>query len=525
MKLRWYQEEALSSLWQYFCDKPGNPLIAMPTGTGKSLVIAEIVRRVMGYPGQRIMMLTHVKELIVQNMDELLALWPTAPAGIYSAGVGRRDYLYPITYAGIGSVSKRANLFGKVDIVIIDEAHLVSHTSTTMYRDFLAKLKKVNPKLRVIGLSATCYRLGLGMLTDGGLFTDICYDLTTMESFNRLVEEGYLAPLIPKRTELQFDTSGVKLVGGEFNQHELQDAVDIDYLTQQAVRETIQLGQARKHWLVFTTGIEHCTHVAEAFNSFGVRAAHVHSDMPKEVRDEQIAGFKSGKYRAMVNSNILTTGFNHPALDLISVMLPTNSTNRWVQILGRGTRPFPRKDNCMVLDFAQNTQRLGPINDPCIPKKKGSKGGGTAPIKLCPSCNTYNHASVRACVNCKYEFPKEVKLMPSASSMEVMRITPVPLITEAKVDRVIYTTHKKLGRPDSLKVTYYCGLRLYSEYVCLEYSGVIRGRAHEWWRRRSPMEPPATVADAMHHINTLLPPSKIRVQTNTKYPEVIDHEF
>ncbi len=525
MKLRWYQEEALDAVWQYFCTKAGNPIIAMPTGTGKSLVIAEFIRRMMQYPGQRVMMLTHVKELIVQNMQELLAVWPTAPAGIYSAGVGRKDYHCPITFAGIGSVANKANLFGHIDIVFIDEAHLVSHSSTTMYRKFLAKLKKVNPSVKVIGLTATKYRLGLGMLTEGGLFTDVCYDITTMESFNRLVAEGYLAPLIPKRTTMQYSTDGISRVGGEFNQKELQAAVDVDQLTYAAVRETIELGYDRKHWLIFASGVEHCEHVAAAFDSFNIPVTFIHSNLTGEERDRRLLDFARGKYRAMVNNSILTTGYNFKPLDLISVMAPTESTSRWVQMLGRGTRPSPEtgKTNCLVLDFAKNTQRLGPINDPCIPKKKG-KGGGTAPVKICPACNTYNHASVRECVNCHYEFPKELKIDISASSIEVMK-DGLPVVEEFKVSRVVYNIHHKENKPSTLRVTYYCGLRLFTEHVCLEHVGFASKRARDWWRARSDIEPPETVTEAMHHINDLEEPLKIAVWLNTKYPEIVRHDF
>ena len=201
MQLRYYQAEAIEAIYAYFSKKQGNPLVALPTGTGKSVVIGEFIRGVyQRYPNQRVMMLTHVKELIEQNLDKLLTIWPTAPAGVYSAGVGRKESNFPITFAGIASVAKKAEAFGHIDLVLIDEAHLVSADQDTLYQKFLADLKKVNPYLKVIGFTATTYRLGLGSLTNGGVFTDVCYDQTTMEAFNRLVAEGFMAPLIPKRT-------------------------------------------------------------------------------------------------------------------------------------------------------------------------------------------------------------------------------------------------------------------------------------------------------------------------------------
>jgi DNA repair protein RadD len=165
---RWYQEEAIKSIFSYFMENDGNPIIALPTGTGKSIVIADFVKKVFSYyQGQRVMMLTHVKELIKQDYQKLIDVWPTAPAGIYSAGLNRRDHLYPITFAGIASVHKKPELFGKQDLAIIDECHLVSARSNTMYLKFIDAMRAINPALKVIGLTATKYRLGQGLLTEG----------------------------------------------------------------------------------------------------------------------------------------------------------------------------------------------------------------------------------------------------------------------------------------------------------------------------------------------------------------------
>ena len=163
MEFRPYQVEAIESIYHFFeQNKEGNPMIAMPTGTGKSIVIGGFVRSIFEHwPGQRVIKLTHVKELIEQNFDKLIRLWPTAPAGIYSASLNRRD-IAPITYAGIASVWKKAEEFGHVDIALVDECHLVSEKDGTMYQTFFKGLRKINPALRVIGLSATCYRLGHG---------------------------------------------------------------------------------------------------------------------------------------------------------------------------------------------------------------------------------------------------------------------------------------------------------------------------------------------------------------------------
>lgn len=533
MQLRYYQSEAIEAIYAYFSKMEGNPLVALPTGTGKSIVIGEFVRGVMqAFPGQRIMMLTHVKELIVQNLNKLLELWPTAPAGVYSAGVGRKDSHLPITFAGIASVARVASTFQHIDLVLIDEAHLVSNEQDTLYRKFLADLKAINPNIKVIGFTATTYRTGLGSLTNGGLFTDICYDLTTMEAFNRLVAEGFMAPLIPKRTAMEYDTSGVKIRGGEFAQQDLQEAVDKEALTYAACAETVQLGHDRKHWLIFAAGIAHAEHVASALESMGIPTVVIHSKMGEDARDAAIADFKAGKYRAAVNNNVLTTGFDFPAIDLIAVLRPSKSTGLWVQMLGRGTRPSPEtgKTNCLVLDFAGNTRRLGPINDPVIPKAKGEKADGMAPVRICEACGTYNHASARSCIACGTEFPRELRIKQTAYSDALMRESPnggpaMPVVSTFDVDRLTYAEHVRPGKPPAIVVHYYCGLRRFKEYICLEHPGYASKKSREWWRARSPNNPPETTLEALGRLGELSTPARIRVWVNTAYPEIKGVEY
>jgi DNA repair protein RadD len=198
IKIRDYQEAAIESIFKYFEDgNTGNPLVALPTGTGKSIVITEFIRRAFtAYPKQRFMKLTHVKELIEQNYKTLRRIWPMAPAGIYSSGLRKRESHFPITFAGIASVVNCPELFGRIDLIFIDEAHLVSPKEGTMYQTFINKLKEVNPHLKVIGFTATHYRLGQGLLTEaGGLFTDVCFDLTSVQ----LVDpSGLHLPVDPK---------------------------------------------------------------------------------------------------------------------------------------------------------------------------------------------------------------------------------------------------------------------------------------------------------------------------------------
>ncbi len=535
IQARSYQEEAVRSVYNYFATNYGNPLIAMPTGTGKSVVIAMFLESVFRqYPNQKILCITHVKELIEQNYSKLLAVWPNAPAGVYSAGLKRRDTVNKIIFGGIASMAKRWVEFGLVNLIIIDEAHLVSPNEETLYRSLINALKTVNPHLKVIGLTATPWRLGQGLLTEDGIFTDTCFDITGISAFNRLIAEGYLSPVVPKKTETMLDVDGVHTRGGDFVQAELQNAVDKSEVSYSAIKEAMESGFDRKHWLVFCSGVEHAIHVSDMLNACGVSSLPVHSKLSSEERKDALYKFKTGQVRALTNNNVLTTGFDMPALDLILMLRPTQSPVLWVQMLGRGTRPFEcaeyKKENCLVLDFAGNTRRLGPINDPVIPKKKGTKTG-EAPIKLCECCGTYNHASARYCggepfptiQGCGHQFPIITKLKQVASTEELIK-GDAPIVEVYKVDTITVSVHTKHDKPPAMKVQYYCGLKHFTDYVCLEHEGFAARKARQWWRDRlvdKTVPLPVTTEQAIESVNTILQATHLRVWVNKKYPEIL----
>jgi DNA repair protein RadD len=548
---RYYQTDAVDSIWTYFREGgQGNPVVAMPTGTGKSVVIARFLSSVFNaYPMQKVIVLTHVKELIQQNYEKLMTLWPFAPAGIFSAGLNSREHGKAITFAGIQSVWKKAALFGHVDLVMIDEVHLVPLENMAMYQAFIGALKAINPYLKLIGLTATPWRLGQGRIIDPverkgqliePLFTDICYDLTSTEAFNRLIAEGYLLPLRPKRTKAVLEADGVHMRGGEFVESELQDFVDAhDELTWAALQEAAEVArnEQRHSWLVFATGIRHANVVGDMLDQLGVTNCVIHSQSGD--RDQDLIKWKGGHTTAAVNNNVLTTGVDNPLLDLIVMLRQTASTVLWVQMLGRGTRPLyapgfdlsdlggrlsaiaaSGKRDCRVLDYAGNTRRLGPINDPVIPRRKG-EGGGDAPVKACDRCDEWVHASVRVCPYCGYEFPFETKLKGEASSQELIRGDD-PIVEVFQVDHVTATEHRKIGKPPSVKLTYYSGLRsMFTDYIMPEHDGFAQRKSRKLWSEMGGGELPATTAAALDAIGMLILPTHLRVWVNKQYPDIL----
>lgn len=499
MELRTYQSAAIDALYTYFSGSTGNPLVVMPTGTGKSVVIAGFIREaVTAYRGTRILVLTHVKELIAQNFQALLRAWPEAPAGIYSAGLSRRDIGAQILFAGIQSIHKHAARVQRCDLVLIDEAHLLGRGDSGMYRAFLKQLDEINAGLlKVVGFTATPYRLDSGMLHEGKdrLFTDIAYEVPVLD----MIQQGYLSPVVPKATTTQLDVSSVGTRGGEFIAGQLEAAVDRDEVTRAAVQEIVEHGQDRGSWLVFCSGVRHAEHVRDAIREHGVSCEVVTGDTPAPERDAILAAYKAGRLRCVTNANVLTTGFDAPGTDLVALLRPTKSIGLYVQMVGRGTRLAPGKDDCLVLDFAGNTARHGPIDKVDGRRKEKGEEPGEAPVKTCPDCQTINHASVRICVSCGHEFPPpEPKIAPKASGAALLSIQMQPEWCE--VTGVSYARHQKPGKPASLRVTYQCGMARHSEWVCFEHTGYPRQKAEAWWRKRTDQPIPSTVDDAIFEL-------------------------
>jgi DNA repair protein RadD len=410
--LRDYQQRTIDQLYAWFsAGNAGNPCLVLPTGSGKSHIVAALCKDALqNWPETRVLMLTHVKELIEQNAEKMRLHWPAAPMGIYSAGIGKRDIGEPITFAGIQSVRTKAEMLGHLDLVIIDECHLVNHKEEGGYRKLLADLKAINPALRVVGLTATPYRLGHGLITDKPALFDALLEPVSIEE---LVFKGYLSTLRSKVTSAKLDTSGVKKRGGEFIESELQAAVDTDDNNQRVVQEVITLAGDRKAWLVFCTGVQHAEHVAEVLRQHGVSAQCVTGETPKAERKRMLGDFKAGKLRALTNANVLTTGFDYPDIDLIAMLRPTMSASLYVQMAGRGMRVKSHTDHCLVLDFAGVVEMHGPIVA-VQPPKKGGDGDGEAPVKVCDNCDELVHISAKECPACGHPFPppeeKKLKL-------------------------------------------------------------------------------------------------------------------
>lgn len=529
MTPRPYQRAAIDATWDWFrANSTGNSIIIAPTGSGKSLIQAFIVSEaVQGWPGTRVLMLCHVKELLAQNAKTLLRVWPEAPLGLHSAGLKQRDTQSDILVAGIQSIYKKAMNVGWFDLVLIDECHLISHENQGIYRSFLNDLKRINPKIRIIGLSATPFRTNHGSLMHGenALFHGVAYTIGMLD----LIEQGYLAPLVTKRMATTLDVSGVAIRQGEFAPGQLERAVDQESITQAALDEVLRYGADRRSWLVFCCGVDHAEHVAEAMNARGIKTGCVTGKTPAVERDRLIQEYRVGRLRALTSMGVLTTGFDAPETDLLVLLRPTCSPGLFVQMVGRGMRVAPGKANCMILDFAGNTLRHGPIDqiEAWTPRPRS---GGDAPAKVCPDCETICATSVRECPECGYEFPFDSKPKHEsvAADAPILSTDRTAIAERVAVSDVLYCIHQgRDGKPNTLRADYYAGyLKAASEWLCFDHSGYPRAKAAAWWIRRAPGSlVPENVATAFARRDELQSPIALSVDTRAKYPEIKSYEF
>jgi DNA repair protein RadD len=340
IKLRDYQQAAVDAIYTHFEKSNENALIVIPTAGGKTPVLASFLNGVFQqWPESKVLALVHVKELLAQAHRTLKAIWPQAPASIYSAGLGQRNLRGNIVFATIQSIYKKAYALQSVDLIIVDEVDLVPHEGEGMYRKLFADLLSINPHVKVIGLTATPWRMNDGLITEGkgALFSSIAYEV----DINTLIKGGWICPPIAKTMDTQIDTSGVSIRGGEFVAGALEKAADKDEITKAAVAEIIALGSDRVSWLVFASGIEHAHHIRDEFKAYGITCEAITGKTGKEDRELWIADYQAQRIKCLVNVSVLTVGFDAPATDLLAILRPTKSSRLWLQILGRGFRLSP----------------------------------------------------------------------------------------------------------------------------------------------------------------------------------------
>jgi len=531
LELRPYQHEAVEAVYRHLREREDNPCVVIPTGGGKTPVMATVCRDAVGRWGGRVLILAHVKELLEQAREKIRMVAPEMwmQTGIYSAGLKSRDTEHPIIIAGIQSVYRRACDLDAFDLVIIDEAHMIPPDGDGMYRTFLVEARTVNPHLRVIGLTATPFRMKSGMICESeNVLNHVCYEIGVKE----LILQGFLCPLISKGSRETIDTSGLHVRAGEFVAGEAEDLMDTDVRVESACGEIVERTEERRSVLIFATGVRHGQHLAEVLRrKSGEDVGMVFGETAGGERDQVLAGFKAGALKYLVNVNVLTMGFDAPNIDCIVMVRPTLSPGLYYQMVGRGFRPHEGKENCLVLDFGGNVLRHGPVDAIRI-GTAGHRGNGDAPAKECPECRSLIAAGYAVCPDCGYEFPPRERRNHEATASTEGILSGEVTTAEYPVRGVRYSVHHKRGAPDdapkTLRVDYQIGFHhCQSEWVCFEHTGWAHHKAVSWWRRRSnaPVPESAAEAEALANDGALCETRAITVRSvvGEEYPRIIGY--
>jgi DNA repair protein RadD len=545
MKLRPYQQEAVEAVYDYLRNNDDNPCVVLPTGSGKTPVIATICNDAVRRWGGRVLVLAHVKELLQQAVDKLSRICNNIPVGIYSAGLNSRNTREPIIVAGIQSVYKKACTLDRFDLILIDECHLVPPDGEGMYRTFIKDTKIINPDTRLIGFTATPYRMSSGLIcAPENLLNKVCYN----KEIKELIREGFLCHIHTKLPEQKIDCSNLHVRNGEFVSDEVSELFGNENTVHYIFNDIIKNTKDRNKILVFCCDVNQARLFATELKKVtpdGV--GMITGDTPAKERAELIARFKdqpTGLFqevkplRWLVNVNVLTTGFDAQNIDCICLVRPTLSPGLYYQMVGRGFRIYPDKTDCLVLDYGNNILRHGPVDavNSKNGKEKKASEDQSARVRECPECHYALPLRVSRCDNCGYVFPlpEPNKNIENQASQEGI-LSGQKTETEYEVLDIVYSKHIKKHAdekdPTTLKIDFFINAMEYvTKWVCPEHSGWVRSeRFIPWWMQRTNIMPPHNTDEALYYAKNgyLAQPKRIIVikTAGQKFPEIIERDF
>lgn len=549
---RQYQTDTALAWYDALQQPATRPVVAVPTGAGKTIIMSMTISLILrDNPEASILVLSHTQEILQQDYDALhntLIDWGVAQdyqIGLYSAGLNSRQ-VEQITVGGIHSVFNKP-MFKHFDYYLIDECHTVNHKSKGMYRTLLD-----DTKAKIGGMSATVFRTGYGLIYKGAedededdtnLFNSLAYDNTRDEKFTKLVRDGYLCELLTEGTELHLDTSNLKRTADDFNLKDMSDSFDVNAITAQAAEEIVAVGQTYNKWLVFAIDTAHANNIAVALTMAtdeDLEIAVLHSKMKKEngTRAGILHNFKYGSTRVLISVGMITTGFDASCVDMIAMLRPTESAVLHVQMLGRGIRPHKGKPYCLVMDFAGNIDRLGPINSvtlPYRPKKKKKKiveESENIGDKECPDCGALCSFMTKVCNHripdhntpedewelCEYRFPYETKLRARANGASAMK-------TQFGIKWLdVQGTDYHIIGGGILMVSHTCkDVGTVKEYIHLDASDWLQAKvlADHWANSRGYLGK-LTTQDVFDNRDQLATPAKIKVDFTGRDTRVVD---
>jgi DNA repair protein RadD len=558
--LRDYQDEAIDTALSHLINIKTNPCVVIPTGGGKSIVIAELMRQfIQSFPSIRFCVVAHKKELIQQNHDKLKSVWPGADSGIYCSGLNKDDTGNQIIFASIQSIFNKAHLFKPFNLIIVDEAHRIPFSGEGQYRRFindenqLLKSINLNNETKVLGFTATPYRLKGGYICgEGNILNEVCYEVPV----SKLIKEGYLTPPVsPYTMQNQIRTDGVSISNGDFKIGELEEsALSLELVTHTVdeIRRYVckkrneYLEKERKSIIIFAVSIKHANSIFCELAPF-YKCGLVTGETSKSERDEIVRAFTNGELRFLINCMMYVEGFDATLIDCVVLCRPTRSKGLYIQMVGRGTRLHPGKEDFLVLDFGGNIDRHGPIdrlNDESNKKKKKEKKEKMVLAKFCPYCDIHQERplqiSARYCPTCDHVFiPDDRKIEREVSKSSIITVKEKPNWKD--VDDVEYNYHTGKNGTDSMKIVYKCGMFIFQEWICVAHEGFPKQKAFNFLLKNMTEENFFEIKKTIRECDNdydkidktikfcqtgrLRRPIRILVDESGKYSKIINYEY
>jgi len=525
MEPRPYQREAIEAIKDALRRKQSALLVA-PCGAGKTLCFCEIVDWLHS-SGRRCLILLDRETLVVQTAKRIAEYIGSRFVGIACSSVSsRKDLRKPVVVASrqtLAPMVKNGSAGYKCNIVILDEVHLVGHSG--QYRDILSQLKENHPALRILGCTATPYRLSGGKIygKKDSLFDAIDHRITTEE----LLEAGYLVPLTWKirKSDLNAQLDLVKKAStGDLDEAEQFRVLGKDTYVRGVYEAWVEYCKDLKT-AVFALNIAHAELIRAVFESEGVKTWVIHSKMHHKEVSRCLNEFVTSTVGVMVNVGKLTTGSDIPSIGAIILAKRSLSTALIFQIVGRGSRPCPGKSACLIIDLCGNCLIHGIDPDNPVRNEKEERTWDSEPkIKVCPMCETAHSLSARTCKECGFEFPYEAKEPEEVrDSGDRPELVDFDGFRKVECDHVRYYLHPgKNGKPPTIRAEYRrLGVVVGKQWLCPQHIGFPKQKAGRYWRELGGKWPvPKTVVEWIQRNNELEHRLVLTVNYTGKYPEI-----
>lgn len=518
--LRPYQQDAVAAALTALGNGQ-HPVLALPTGAGKAVVIAELCRVLSD---KRILVATHRQELLSQNEAQLLRLGLSPDeAGIYSAGLDRREREQRVVFGGIQSIYRvmdGVQAAGRFDVVIVDEGHLVGpRPKKSMY----ATVFTACPHAQRVALSATPYRLDDGPIwgsLDTCWFDTLAYEI----AMEPLIARGYLAPLRGILTAADMPTDGVHVRQGDFVTKELSSKACAEEIVTSAADELCRLGANRKSWIVFCCDVAHTEVMAKALTDRGIVCGVVTGTTPAEERAATIAAARTGAIRALINCETLTTGLDVPRIDLVALVRPTMSKSLLIQQIGRGSRlsPETEKSDAVIIDLSGNLARHKPLDG--LPASAQEK----TPARQARDTKREKDAQAKLTQHAEWNHAARASLEDPFGPAAPAQVLTVLQVTYAVLPSKQRGVNNLIATYDCLTETHQ--RRTVKQWVCIEYPATTgrggRWHAEQWWQRRSAAPCPRSAWQVLTTLKRTLPtPRTITVARDGTFDRVIAEQF